>query len=202
MNIFEAVRDLTREAAEANGITVNRNGMARCPFHNDRTPSMKIDKRFHCFGCGADGDAIDLTARLFGLSKLDAAKKLAADFNIPYEGMTQADRKAVLEKKRQREQLIRYEEIEQTFFAVLSDYYLLLDQWREAYPPPSPDAPGEWDALFCEAGKEMPKIGYLMDCFIAADLEERIDIMIEYGKKVKSYARIVKYYRPGKTGKV
>ena len=41
--------------------------MIACPFHNDRTPSMKVDKRFHCFGCGADGDAVDFVSRLFEL---------------------------------------------------------------------------------------------------------------------------------------
>ena len=57
MNVFEAVKQsvTTRQAAEHYGIRVNRNGMACCPFHNDKTPSMKLDKRFHCFGCGADG---------------------------------------------------------------------------------------------------------------------------------------------------
>ena len=61
MNVFEAVKQsvTTRQAAEHYGIRVNRNGMACCPFHNDKTPSMKLDKRFHCFGCGADGDVID-----------------------------------------------------------------------------------------------------------------------------------------------
>lgn len=66
MNVFEAVKQAvtTRQAAECYGIRVNRAGKAKCPFHNDRTPSMKVDKRFHCFGCGADGDVIDFTAQL------------------------------------------------------------------------------------------------------------------------------------------
>ena len=67
MNVFEAVKQsvTTRQAAEHYGIRVNRNGMACCPFHNDKTPSMKLDKRFHCFGCGADGDVIDFVAALY-----------------------------------------------------------------------------------------------------------------------------------------
>ena len=58
MNLFESVKSsiTTREAAEHYGIHVGRSGMCRCPFHNDRTPSMKVDERFHCFGCQADGD--------------------------------------------------------------------------------------------------------------------------------------------------
>ena len=68
MNVFEAVKQsaTTRQAAEHYGIHVNRNGMACCPFHNDKTPSMKLDRRYHCFGCGADGDVIDFAATLYG----------------------------------------------------------------------------------------------------------------------------------------
>ena len=58
MNVFEAVKQsvTTRQAAEHYGIWVGRNGMAVCPFHSDKTPSLKVDRRFHCFGCQADGD--------------------------------------------------------------------------------------------------------------------------------------------------
>ena len=87
MNVFEAVKQsvTTRQAAEHYGIHVGRNGMACCPFHNDKTPSMKLDKRFHCFGCGADGDVIDFTAALYGLGKKEAAIQLAQDFGLSYE---------------------------------------------------------------------------------------------------------------------
>ena len=50
----------TRQAAEAYGLSVNSRGMCRCPFHNDHTPSMKVDETFYCFGCGAVGDVITL----------------------------------------------------------------------------------------------------------------------------------------------
>ena len=69
MNVFEAVKQsvTTRQAASYYGIRVGRNGMACCPFHNDRTPSMKVDSRYYCFGCGASGDVIDFAASLHGL---------------------------------------------------------------------------------------------------------------------------------------
>ena len=75
MNVFEAVKQsvTTRQAAEHYGIHVGRNGMACCPFHHDKTPSMKLDRRYHCFGCGADGDVIDFAAALYGLAKKEAA---------------------------------------------------------------------------------------------------------------------------------
>ena len=86
-NIFEAVKEsvTTRQAAEYYGVQVGRNGMACCPFHDDKHPSMKIDHRFHCFGCQADGDVIDFTARLFSLSSKEAALKLAEDFSVHYD---------------------------------------------------------------------------------------------------------------------
>ena len=87
MYLFESVKSsiTTREAAEHYGIHVGRSGMCRCPFHNDRIPSMKADERFHCFGCQADGDVISFTSRLFDLSPKDAALKLASDFGIAYD---------------------------------------------------------------------------------------------------------------------
>lgn len=85
MNLFEAVKDsvTTRQAAESYGLQVKHGGMCRCPFHNDKTPSMKVDKRFHCFGCQADGDVIDFTARLFGLTPKDAAESWRATLASP-----------------------------------------------------------------------------------------------------------------------
>lgn len=97
MNVFEAVKQsvTTRQAASFYGIRVGRNGMVCCPFHNDRTPSMKVDSRFYCFGCGASGDVIDFSALLHGLGKREAAVRLAEDFGVSYEksGNAPPDRK-------------------------------------------------------------------------------------------------------------
>ena len=97
MNVFEAVKQsvTTRQAAEHYGIRVGRNGMCVCPFHDDKNPSMKVDRRFHCFGCQADGDVIDFVSKLFQLSLYDAARKLAADFHLtPDKPPSAADRKS------------------------------------------------------------------------------------------------------------
>lgn len=85
MNQFESVKAAVplRDAAKHYGLTVSRNGMTCCPFHEDRHLSLKMNEDyFFCFGCGASGDVIDFTARLFGISLKDAATKLAADFGI------------------------------------------------------------------------------------------------------------------------
>ena len=87
-SVFEAVKQsiTVREAAQMYGIEVNRSGMACCPFHDDKNPSMKLNEEyFYCFGCGATGDVIDFTARLYNLSPKEAAEKLAQDFGLAYD---------------------------------------------------------------------------------------------------------------------
>ena len=59
---------------------------------------MKVDTRFHCFGCGADGDVIDFTARLYGLSPKEAAEKLAQDFGLSYDSKAPPRRSYVRQK--------------------------------------------------------------------------------------------------------
>ena len=54
MNLFEVVKANinTQEAAQTYGIDVNHYGMALCPFHNDRHPSLYVsDDHYHCFAC-------------------------------------------------------------------------------------------------------------------------------------------------------
>ena len=88
MTIFEAVKaNVTpRMAAERYGLRVSRSGMVRCLFHDDATPSMKLyDDHYHCFGCQATGDVIHLTARIFGITDQEAARKLAEDFGVHSE---------------------------------------------------------------------------------------------------------------------
>ena len=103
MNVFEAVKQsvTTRQAAEHYGIRVGRNGMCVCPFHDDKNPSMKVDRRFHCFGCQADGDVIDFVSRLENVSPKEAALMLAQDFSIPYEDREPPSRSRPKRKPRQ-----------------------------------------------------------------------------------------------------
>ena len=146
MNVFEAVKQsvTTRQAAEHYGIRVGRNGMCVCHFHEDKNLSMKVDWRFHCFGCQADGDVIDLVSRLENVSPREAALMLAQDFSIPYE-----DREL---PGRSRRPQPRQESPEQQFwrmephcFRVLSNYHNLLRHWKRDYAPKTPDE--EWQTL-------------------------------------------------------
>ena len=182
-NVFEAVKQsvTTRQAAEHYGIRVNRNGMCVCPFHNDKNPSMKVDKRFHCFGCQADGDVIDFTARLFGLNSKEAALKLAEDFSVSFDakGHDPPRRRPV---KRKISEELRFRQAEQRCFRVLSDYYHLLGQWKTEYAPKRED--GQWHRLWVEALLEQDYIGYLLDVLLSGTMEEKAAIVAEQGKEV------------------
>jgi len=55
---------------------------ACCPFHNEKSPSFTVNDEkgfYHCFGCGAHGDAIRWMTDQRGLSFMDAVKELAAE---------------------------------------------------------------------------------------------------------------------------
>ena len=104
MNIFSEVKEqlTTRQVAESYGLRIRKNGVACCPFHDDRHPSMKVDKNYHCFACGVGGDVIDYTARMYGLSQYDAAKKLIEDFglHVQTEAMSREERQRLRREKR------------------------------------------------------------------------------------------------------
>ncbi len=66
MNIFEEAKATIslKQAAAHYGLEPTQNGMVRCPFHEDKHPSMKLNEDyFYCFGCGASGDVVELTRR-------------------------------------------------------------------------------------------------------------------------------------------
>ena len=175
-SVFEVVKQsvTVREAAELYGIAVGRGGMACCPFHDDRHPSMKVDTRFHCFGCGADGDVIDFTARLYGLSPKEAAEKLAQDFGLTYDSKAPPRRSYVRQKS---EAQVRKEKREHGW-RVLTDYYHLLRKWEADYSPKTPDE--DPHPRFLEAIQKKDYMGYLLDTFLDSSTEEQDQWIAEH----------------------
>lgn len=182
MNVFQAIKEnvTARQAAEAYGLKVRRNGMACCPFHKDKTPSMKLDKRYYCFGCGETGDAVDLTAHLFGIGLRDAAVKLAEDFRIPYDGNYKPSTRS-----RGRAPTPEQEELqgEQHCYRVLTDYYHLLRKWETQYAPKQSDE--EWHPLFTEALQKKTIIAYLLDVLLWGSAEEQKAVVTQQKNEVR-----------------
>ncbi len=192
VNLFETVKQSipVKEAAQRYGIEVKRGGMACCPFHDDKHPSMKLNEDyFYCFGCGATGDVIELTARLYNLSPKKAAGKLAQDFGLIYD--SQAPPRHYI---RQKSETQKFKESRDHAFRVLADYFHLLRKWESNYTPKTPEEP--MHPRFLEAVQQKDYIGYLLDFFLEespeeqklwiakhqseiANLERRVNIMAE-----------------------
>ena len=183
MNVFEAVKQsvTTRQAAEHYGIHANRNGMACCPFHNDKTPSMKLDRRYHCFGCGADGDVIDFAAALYGLGKKEAAVQLANDFGLSYEDWKPPG-KAKKPKPRQKSPEEQFQEAKNRCFCILADYLHLLMAWRTDYAPHSLEE--AFHPRFVEALQKQAQVEYLLDVLLFGETAEKAALIMDYGKDV------------------
>ena len=181
MTIYETIKAAisVKQAAEHYGLKVSHNGMACCPFHNDRHPSLKLNEDyFFCFGCGAKGDVIDLVARLFDLSSYEAAQKLAADFGLDPKPPTAA---AMIKPKRPYIRQLREDEM--LCFRVLTDYLHLLEDWKVRYEPKTPE--DALDDRFVEACQMHCYIEYMADVLTVGDLEERValvDKLMQDGK--------------------
>ena len=187
-SVFEVVKQsvTVREAAEMYGIAVGRGGMACCPFHDDRHPSMKVDTRFHCFGCGADGDVIDFTARLYNLAPREAAEKLAQDFGLAYDSQAPPRRRYI----RQRSEGQKFRENRDHAFRVLADYYHLLRKWETDYSPKTPEENPH--PRFMEAIQRKDYIGYLLDFFLEDGSEEQKLWLAEHQLEIANLERRVK----------
>ena len=182
MTMYETIKAAVpmKQAAEHYGLKVSRNGMACCPFHHDRHPSLKLNEDyFFCFGCGAKGDVIDLVARLFDLSGYEAAQRLAADFGIS----TEPGQAAAAFCKPKRPHIRQFREDEVLCFRVLMDYLHLLEDWKVRYAPKTPDEP--YDDRFVEALQMHCHIEYMADVLTVGDLEERVALVDELMKSGK-----------------
>ena len=171
-NLFKIVKRniTTRQAAEAYGFRPNRSSMICCPFHADRNPSMKVDSRFHCFGCGADGDVIDFTAKLFQLSLLQAAEKLASDFGLSATGNF----------PRQPLKIAECKDPIQTLYECCA----ILADWRTQFAPKSSEE--ELHPCFVASLRHTAYIQYLI---------ENRHFLTEHRKEVQQIAQRIRKYQ-------
>ena len=162
MNLFQTIKAAitVNQTAALYGLPVTPNGMVCCPFHEDHTPSMKLnDTYYYCFGCGATGDVIDLTARLFDLSCLQAARKLVQDFDLspdkPPSGVVALPKPLATLSDAQQEDIAYC-------LRVLHDYRDLLTQWQTEFAPLSPEEP--LNERFVEALHMLATVDDLINC--------------------------------------
>jgi flavodoxin len=191
-SVFSAVREQLniKDIAKYYGLEVNRGGFISCLFHAEKTPSMKVyNDHFHCFGCGKHGDVTDLTAQIFNLSPLDAAKKLAADFGVWYDGK---DRYNSERKPTIKEQMTYYSVVarERQAFRILNDYCNFLAVCRKEYAPKTPK--DEWHPLFIQSLQNLSTLEYYRDILTFGSKEEKLDFINSSGDFLKDIQQKLK----------
>ena len=152
-----------RLAAERYGFTPNRGGYICCPFHSEKTASLKLydgDGGFCCFGCGARGSVIDFTMRLFDINFRQAILRLDMDFSLNLTGarLDHSARSRILEERRREQERRRKLEAE---INALSAEHLRLHQNMMSRCPAGPDE--EFDPLYAEAVTRLPVVQYYLE---------------------------------------
>ena len=189
MNLFETVRTNVKaiDVVLMAGFQPNRSKMICCPFHNDKHPSMKVDRRYFCFGCGAKGDAIDFVSNYYGLRLKEAAEKIASDFGLNYDntGYSEGVRKPIAAK---RSEYQIWAEKKRELFAYLSRLQEQLREMKMKYAPKDRED-SEWSPLFVLAAKEFAYVDYLYDyCMFEAtedELKQKIDEITKELEKIE-----------------
>lgn len=184
-DVFRRVKEniTMKDVALHYGWRVNRSGLICCPFHGDKHPSMKVDRRFYCFSCGAQGDSIDFVSRYFGIGLKEAADKLLNDFGIGV--MLELDAKEQEMVVRGETPLARYRDKSAKITRLIRNllgYRWQLAEWREKYAPKQIDT--EWHFLFTEALELAVRVDYYLDGLMFGAKEENVAFYEFYKEEV------------------
>lgn len=162
----------TQFVFEYYGFNPNNKGFICCPFHAEKTPSMKVysgNRGYHCFGCGENGGVIDFVMKHFGLSLKDAITKINDDFGVGLPVGEKIDRRKQLEiAKRAYEAKKKIEIEKKEENKVKNAYYLALDEWIKLDKQKTKHKPKSTDVclhpLFVEAIMKLPHAEYKLEC--------------------------------------
>ena len=201
VNIFEEVKSSVsaRAVIENYGLKVGRNGMACCPFHNDKHPSMKVDDtHYHCFGCGAHGDAIGYVAQMYSISQYEAACKIVDDFHLLIDTNHEfsEDEKKSFEKVQEQKAFVA--KVQKKFknwinetIDELKECENLIEEARETFIGKEPGA------VFISNGfaymlRYESVVGYWLDVLCMGSEEDKRQLFLVDGKEVKRIAANIK----------
>lgn len=180
MNYADVInsRLTTREVAVRYGLEPNRKGFVCCPFHNEKTASMKIypDSRgFYCFGCGAGGDTINFVEKLFDIERSQAVQRLDYDFSLGLsirKKLSYRERQAIIaENQARRAEMRRAQEEEEELYQKWQNLlfrFTELEKNKRLYAPKTDSE--ELHPLFVEALLNLERVGFELD---EADAERR-----------------------------
>lgn len=183
-----------QEVVNRYGVRIER-GKALCPFHADKHPSMTFKNNyFRCWACGESGSVIDFAAKLYGLTALEAAKRLNDDFGLglpvgEYQNEAQRIEAIRAREKREAEQtkVAAFEDWIDRAIMDLSEYLQKLHKWEKEFAPSSMIE--DFSPLFAKAIHEIPMIEWYLDILTYGRFAEKIDFYKTYHKEVERIAR-------------
>ena len=186
MTVFDVIKDnlTTRQIIANEGFYISRNGMMKCPFHDDHHPSLNVKERFKCFACGEYGDGIDFVAKLYGLSLFNAAKKIADSFSLSYDNNNgNQSMKSIKQVKSDR---VVFAEKKRDLLSALNALVSMIALAEREYVPTNPED-ATWHPFYIEAMHLKDYVLYLYDYVLfeisSAELEKEIDELTrEVGK--------------------
>lgn len=185
MNAFEQIMDTldVKEAMRFYGVEIIRN-MAKCPFHNDRHPSMSFkNNRYRCWVCGESGSIVDFATKHYGISTGEAVKKINADFNLGLD-MGKPNPAQVKKRNNSRKLVEAFEAWESKAYSVYTDYFRHL---RWVIDNVSPDWFGNSEKLdyYVKCLHQVDRIEHIVDTFIYGDFNEKLEIFTACRREVE-----------------
>lgn len=152
MNKYEIVSVIKErvhmtEIFEKYGMEIKR-GAVLCPFHSEKTPSLRIynhDTQWHCFGCGAGGDVITFIQMYFNLNFTGALIRLDNDFglSLPLRKLSKKEAEEAHKRQAEIEQKRAEKQAELEAFRLEYDlntiHYRLLLEIKKAGNPKKPE---------------------------------------------------------------
>ena len=201
LSIFSEVKEYltARQVAEYYGLQVKRNGLACCPFHDDKHPSMKIDTNYHCFACGVGGDVIDYVSRMHGLSQYDAALKLIEDFQLPISargkaGFNEQEKARITKEKAEKERIIHIKERFRKWcnqsIDILRDCLLEVEKIENFLRDKPPDIVFSDD--YAQILHAAPIMNYWMDILCMGETAEKQELFIKNRREVEKLVQRVR----------
>jgi hypothetical protein len=161
--------------AKRYGIHLDRYHKAYCPFHQEKTPSFLVSRerqRFHCFGCGADGDAIDLVSGLLQITPINALKEINNTFNLELEIDKPSDFSRMQHISQDERLLLAFEKKCKLLEDIIALYCRLLARWKRIYNPENMENP--FHDLFQAACLYLDYFTHLHEkIFIAGNFKEK-----------------------------
>lgn len=175
MNIFKTVKEAVSVMDAAYFYGQNpHHGKCRCPFHNDHTPSMLVDERYYCFGCGATGDVIDYVSKLFNLPPKEAALRIASDFGI---NIYDTDNRPVPKTEPVKSEWQKQKEFDELVNLCIIWLDKFKRYWEEIRDQNMPDMIGEWNDTFTKAINNIAEADMRLEVFTFGTNEEKHELI-------------------------